>query len=67
MILGAFFDITNLPHDFLEKPVETRPDDAQYQAFQLMVSSMQVVNDIAERGVKLCKDFIGTSRDKARI
>ena len=31
------------------KLLETWPDDAQYQAFQLMVSNMQVVNDIAER------------------
>ena len=67
----SFFKIIYLPHDFLEKPVEIWPDNAQYQAFQLMfqlmVSNMQVDNDIAERGVKLCNDFIGTSRDEARF
>ena len=44
----------------------TWPDDEQYQAFQLMVSNMQVVTDItAEREVKVCNDFIGTFRDEA--
>ena len=67
MILWNFFKIINLPHDFLKKPIETWPDDAQYQAYQLVVSHMQVVNDIAERGVKLCNDFIGSSRDEERF
>ena len=28
---------------------------------------LQVVNDVAERGVKLCNDFIGSSRDEERF
>ena len=62
-----FFKIINLPHDFLKKPIATWPDDAQYQAYQLVVSHMQVVNGVAERGVKLCNDFIGSSRDEERF
>ena len=33
--------------------------DKSFQAMKQIVDNLQVVNEAAERGVKLCHDFIG--------
>ena len=52
-----FFTITGLPSTFLNKDVKLWSADADYQFAKNTVSSMRVVNDIAERGVALMDEY----------
>ena len=52
-----FFDILELPKTFLERPVETWKDDQTFKVACNTVNALTVVNDGAERGVKLIQDF----------
>lgn len=52
-----FFTITGLPSTFLDKDVQFWSADEQYQSVKATVSSMRVVNDIAERGVALMDEY----------
>lgn len=52
-----FFTILGLPQSFLSLPHETWEDNADYKEAERVVQSLKVVNDTAERGVKLIQDF----------
>ncbi|BES98518.1 Hypothetical protein NTJ_11334 [Nesidiocoris tenuis] len=52
-----FFSITGLSPDFLEREVVTWESDPEYLHIKNIVSSMRVVNDIAERGVALMEEY----------
>ena len=39
-------------------------DDPDYRAFQTYIKNIDVVNDRAERGVKLIQDFVKSSRNE---
>ena len=52
----TFFEINDLPSSFLEKSVEDWAEDEAFLASQKMIRHQKVVNDIAERGVKLIED-----------
>lgn len=52
-----FFTITGLPSTFLNKDVKLWSADADYQLAKNTVSSMRVVNDVAERGVALMDEY----------
>ncbi|CAA9996988.1 unnamed protein product, partial [Nesidiocoris tenuis] len=52
-----FFSITGLSPDFLEREVVTWEYDPEYLHIKNIVSSMRVVNDIAERGVALMEEY----------
>lgn len=53
----AFFTILNLNDAFLSKPPESWKDDENYIASEQIVTGLKVVNDSAERGVKLMQDY----------
>ncbi|CAB0016436.1 unnamed protein product, partial [Nesidiocoris tenuis] len=52
-----FFSITGLSPDFLEREVVTWESDPEYLHIKNIVSSMRVVNDIAERGIALMEEY----------
>lgn len=54
-----FFEILNIDKDFLTKDPEEWPQMKEYIVAQKRVQALQVVNDIAERAVKLASDFNG--------
>ena len=52
-----FFTVLDVNKDFLEYPVAEWASRDDYIESRKIVSHLKVVNDIAERGVKLFKDF----------
>ena len=58
----SIFSIMKLNYGFLSKPVEYWPKDAGYLEAKLIINNLSVVNDGAERGVKLAYDYIGSSK-----
>ena len=53
-----FFNIMG----FLSLPVEIQELDSSFNEPKLTVSNLMVVNDAAERSVKLCHDYIKSSK-----
>ena len=49
---------------FLEEPVESWADSQAYQDSLTNVHSLNVINDSAERGVKLSSDFLSAARSE---
>ena len=60
-----FFNIVRLDPGFLSLPVEILELDSSFNEAKLTVSNHMVVNDTAERGVKLCHDYIKSSKQEA--
>ena len=60
--LWSIFSIMKLNYGSLSKPVEYCPKDADYLEAKLIINNLSVVNDGAERGVKLAYDYIGSSK-----
>ena len=56
-----FFDIVKVDTAFLELPVSDWCNDADYLRAKEVIDSLSVVNDAAERGVKLSSDFLCTT------
>ena len=52
-----FFDILQQPPTFLAKPVKDWEEDDVYIKIGSVVRNMKVVNDCAERGIALAKDY----------
>ena len=59
-----FFNIMRLYQGFLSLPVEIWELDSCFNEAKLTVSNLMVVNDAAERGVKLCHDYIKSSKQE---
>ena len=59
-----FFNIMRLDPGFLSLPVETVELDSIFNEAKLTVSNLAVVNDGAERGVKLCPDYINSRKQE---
>ena len=57
-----FIRILNLSPRFLAKRVEEWEDDESYLEAMVTADNLVVVNDAAERGVKLCHGFLGVHR-----
>lgn len=57
-------NILEINHEFLTEPVEAWPESAAYQASLANVDALNVINDCAERGVKLSSDFLSASRSE---
>ena len=57
----SLFHITSLDDSFLNTPVAQWEANNAYQQGKLIVNNICVVNDSAERGVKLCQDFNGSA------
>ncbi len=53
-----FFQILRLETGFLEEDPAVWPQSASYRSSKEIVSALQVVNDVAERGVALVKRFV---------
>ena len=49
---------------FLSLPVEIWQLDSSFNEAKLTVSNLMVVNDAAERGVKLCHDYTKSSKQE---
>ena len=56
-ITRALFTILGLNEAFLLNPPESWKDDQDYLAAERIVLGLKVVNDTAERGVKLMQDY----------
>jgi len=65
--LWAFFNILRINTSFLKEPAETWNNNKAYQNAQLVVDNIKVVNDSAERGVKLVQDFHRTARKETHF
>ena len=57
-----FFNVLDISTEFLELPPDDWGKCESYIHAKQRVSSLKVVNDCAERGVKLASDFYETSR-----
>ncbi|KAG7173857.1 hypothetical protein Hamer_G018135 [Homarus americanus] len=55
---SQFFDMLNLPTDFLQLSPSLWQTNAGYCKAQKKLKTMKVVNDVAERGVALIQDYI---------
>ena len=62
-----FFKILRLDTEFLVKPIEGWADDPGYVAGKEVVQSLSVVNDGAERVVKLANDFLHSAHKEANL
>ena len=62
-----FFTIMGLPYQFLHIPASEWINCNDYQKIKPTVDKLQVVNEAAERGVKLCHDFLNVARDEKRF
>ena len=54
---NAFFTFLSLPESFLQTQPETWKENEEFKRAEKIVHSLKVVNDTAERGVKLIQDF----------
>lgn len=52
-----FFELLNIPTDFLQKDVKEWEEDDSYMSGKAVVRSLRVVNDVAERGVALMEEY----------
>lgn len=52
-----FFSRFDISRDFLEKDPSEWSDDDEFKNTRALLSTLEVVNDNAERGVKLMEDF----------
>ena len=59
-----FFNIMRLGPGFLSLPVETGELDSSFNEAKLTVSNLVVVNDGAERGIKLGHDCINSRKQE---
>ena len=63
----GFFRILKIDTSFLDSPVSDWPLSAPYLDALKVVVNLCVVNDSAERGVKLCHDFIDSARKEGSL
>ena len=57
-----FSRLLRIKTEFLEIPVNAWSSNPGFQYGKDIVSNLCVVNDAAERGVKLCNDFLDSSK-----
>lgn len=53
------FEITGLPHGFLEESVSTWESNEDFMKCLTVFKDLKVVNDVAERGVALAEEYTG--------
>ena len=63
----SIFSIMKLNYGFLSKPVQDWPKDDGYLDAKLIINNLSVVNDGAERGVKLAYDFLDSSKKEENL
>jgi len=57
-----FFQLLGIKTDFLTCPIETWQFHPSFQSAKIIISNLRVVNDSAERGVKLGYDFLSVAQ-----
>ena len=62
-----FFKMLKLDSQFLSLPVKQWETDVGYQLGKHVISNLCVVNDAAERGVKLCYDFLHSAKKEENL
>ena len=62
-----FFEILGLPYQFIHSSVSEWQDNCEYLNIRNVVNKIQVVNDAAERGVKLSNDFLHISKNELQF
>ena len=62
-----YFSITGIKCDFLHLEVDEWDENAEYLRGKIITNNLEVVNEAAERGVKLCYDFLHVSKDEKRL
>ena len=62
-----FILLDELNNEWLQKPVEEWNSDPGYKTVHKYVNSLAVVNDGAERGVKLAQDLIDRTEDEDQL
>ena len=60
-----FFKILDIDASSLENPVSQWVRNSAYLKAKEIVENLRVVNDTAERGVKLCHDFLVCAKKEA--
>ena len=63
----TIFSLMKLDHGFLIKPIKDWPLDDGYCKAKQIINSLSVVNDGAERGVKLAYDFLDSSKKEENL
>ena len=63
----AFFRIAKINPSFLEVPITDWNSNTDFKAGKEIVSNLCVVNDSAERGVKLCHDFLDSAKKEGNL
>ena len=61
-----FLRVMNIPHSLLETPVRLWDEDPHYKRAKNIVDHLLVVNDAAERGVKLAHDFVDAAKSEGK-
>lgn len=61
------FSILGLCANFMSVPVSSWCSNESYLETKNVINSLRVVNDVAERGVKLCLDFIGQAKSEQKM
>ena len=61
-----FFTKINCSHEFLNVAANQCEDNNEYLEMKKIVENIQVVNEKAEQGVKLCNDFLGVTKSEKR-
>ena len=56
------FSLLHLQPDFLSEDVSTWEDNLSFKASKANLKAVNVVNDAAERGIKLSSDFLASSK-----
>lgn len=64
---SRFFTIIGLPYQFIHTSASEWADHEDYINMTQVVNKFQVVNEAAERGVKLCHDFLNVARNENRF
>lgn len=62
-----FFQILNIDTSFLKVPIQLWNENKAYCDAKKVISNICVVNDAAERGVKLCHDFLSSSKKEDNL
>ena len=63
----SFFSITRIGYEFLNVPVEQWESDCEYNQGKDIVDNFLVVNDAAERAVKLTQDVISKAKKEETL
>ena len=62
-----FFYVLKINSSFLYYPVDQWEELNEFNEAKDVVNGLHVVNDISERGIKLCSDFLHNSKSEKKL